>query len=532
MSCTDCPICWSRFINPSSLRCGHSFCHECITNWLADNYSCPFCRSVAFSVDIFPNIQLSQLLDDLSQPKVIHTSQLSLVEEFKQTLHSDLSFCNYKGYDAVWKQYRATVNGERIATRQYNLVKSLEFPDNLVRIFGITQNPHGIVIQRMTTSLQDLFDNEHHISFSEALTVAKNITNAVSALHAANFVHRDISAGNVFVNTDSDRRIIGARLGDLDQVKEGNSAVTMAFQGTVAYSAPEVLSLTSLRDSLAAPVDIFSLGVLMHALFSNIDPSRMCESVVEFTYLRSCIDGAALLNIDDVTCSLELKKLIETMISIDPLLRPSIGDVCVFLNQFVLPPTDDVVDISSDSEVDLPDHDEDVLISNDEQDNISITISASDEVDCVRYTLVLINNEHGYETFFGFLDENEDTVYGGICVSQIGIHHVCHGETTQTCLGPPLEPDEVVVVRFSSDAAIFSIDDDVIHEIKYPEDWVFGIRGNNDVVWSTSIVKSSKLSLLTTEGGFDTGHNLGTRVFSVLVSLSIVYLVLLFSGKK
>ena len=44
-----CTICQHVQVNSSKLNCGHSFCRECITSWLADydcDQRCPECRAV------------------------------------------------------------------------------------------------------------------------------------------------------------------------------------------------------------------------------------------------------------------------------------------------------------------------------------------------------------------------------------------------------------------------------------------------------------------------------------------------------
>ncbi|CAD8186002.1 unnamed protein product [Paramecium octaurelia] len=42
-----CIICSAVFDEPTRLRCGHTFCKQCISQWLTDHSTCPECRSDA-----------------------------------------------------------------------------------------------------------------------------------------------------------------------------------------------------------------------------------------------------------------------------------------------------------------------------------------------------------------------------------------------------------------------------------------------------------------------------------------------------
>lgn len=42
---TMCVICTGEITNPKFLTCFHSFCRECIDNWLKIKKNCPTCRA-------------------------------------------------------------------------------------------------------------------------------------------------------------------------------------------------------------------------------------------------------------------------------------------------------------------------------------------------------------------------------------------------------------------------------------------------------------------------------------------------------
>ena len=51
----DCCICLEALVRPHRSECHHFFCHSCITRWMAENTTCPLCRSVAMPLrECFP----------------------------------------------------------------------------------------------------------------------------------------------------------------------------------------------------------------------------------------------------------------------------------------------------------------------------------------------------------------------------------------------------------------------------------------------------------------------------------------------
>ncbi|XP_038610233.1 E3 ubiquitin-protein ligase TRIM21-like [Tachyglossus aculeatus] len=61
-----CPICLEFSGEPMSIKCGHSFCHRCISElWSKGLSSCPECRTCFQQEDIRPNRQLGNLVESL-----------------------------------------------------------------------------------------------------------------------------------------------------------------------------------------------------------------------------------------------------------------------------------------------------------------------------------------------------------------------------------------------------------------------------------------------------------------------------------
>jgi len=62
-----CSICASVMKDAVVTLCGHSFCHTCLSTWLAkpDTESCPICRAFTSRYEIIPNISLRSMIRTL-----------------------------------------------------------------------------------------------------------------------------------------------------------------------------------------------------------------------------------------------------------------------------------------------------------------------------------------------------------------------------------------------------------------------------------------------------------------------------------
>ena len=73
---TECPICCTRFTNPTTTPCGHTFCSNCLVRSLDHQRSCPFCRD---GLDFCPpptqvlTSILTQLYTDDDESMDVHT---------------------------------------------------------------------------------------------------------------------------------------------------------------------------------------------------------------------------------------------------------------------------------------------------------------------------------------------------------------------------------------------------------------------------------------------------------------------------
>jgi tetratricopeptide (TPR) repeat protein/tRNA A-37 threonylcarbamoyl transferase component Bud32 len=141
---------------------------------------------------------------------------------------------------------------------------------NVVTVYGAETHDGrvGLWMQLIRgATLEQLLKHQGAFSAREATLIGQDLCSAVSAVHNAGLVHRDIKAQNVM-------REEGGRLVLMDfgagQLVGTDTAQLDRLTGTPLYLAPEVLA----GGESTPRSDIYSLGVLLYHLVTNDYPTR------------------------------------------------------------------------------------------------------------------------------------------------------------------------------------------------------------------------------------------------------------------
>jgi hypothetical protein len=115
-------------------------------------------------------------------------------------------------------------------------------------------------------TLAQLLQQQGRYSADEATLVGLQVCDALSAVHSAGLVHRDVKAHNVM--REEGGRLVLMDFGAAHEI----GSVTPSAGGTPLYLAPELLQ----GQAATARSDIYSLGVLLFHLVSNKYP---CDGI-------------------------------------------------------------------------------------------------------------------------------------------------------------------------------------------------------------------------------------------------------------
>jgi serine/threonine protein kinase len=154
--------------------------------------------------------------------------------------------------------------GQRIALLKHpNILPVFDFGNWGDLTFIVTELVTGISLEKTIA--------KSRLSPFRACQIIQSVAGALDHAHAYQIVHLDVKPSNILVDQDGT-----ARLCDFG-VAVSSAAPTHTLTGTLQYMAPEQVS----GQKVSPRTDIYSLGVLVHLLFTGELPYR-ARHPVEF----------------------------------------------------------------------------------------------------------------------------------------------------------------------------------------------------------------------------------------------------------
>jgi eukaryotic-like serine/threonine-protein kinase len=150
---------------------------------------------------------------------------------------------------------------------------------------------------------------------SESLWIARQTAEGLDALHAAGWIHGDVTPNNIQVSPTGHVTLLDlsfARRND-----EFGSAVDRPIMGTCNYMAPEYLT-SALRPDIRS--DIYGLGVVLFEMLAGFRPFT-AETLVQLS-IQQRQAGVPDLARSAPYVSPEVTQLVRRMMAKDPMRRP------------------------------------------------------------------------------------------------------------------------------------------------------------------------------------------------------------------
>ncbi|CCF59300.1 hypothetical protein KAFR_0G02690 [Kazachstania africana CBS 2517] len=171
-------------------------------------------------------------------------------------------------------------------------------------------------------SLMDLLKKRKSLTEPEVRFFTTQICGAIKYMHSRKVIHRDLKLGNIFFD-----RKYNLKIGDfgLAATLANDRERKYTVCGTPNYIAPEVLM--GKHSGHSYEVDIWSIGVMIYALIIGRPPFQSKD--VNTIYERiKCRDFSFP---KDKLISSEAKILIQDILSLDPLERPSVNEIMDYI---------------------------------------------------------------------------------------------------------------------------------------------------------------------------------------------------------
>jgi serine/threonine protein kinase/ankyrin repeat protein len=172
----------------------------------------------------------------------------------------------------------------RYAMTERDVLSYIRHPYIVSLHYAFQTSKHLVIVLQLCPGgdLQKRINEEKNIDEPRVRLWGAEISTGIAHLHDRNVVYRDMKPENVVLDNDGH-----CLLTDFGLSKEGVTALTQSFCGSLAFLAPEVLA----NAGHGHTVDIYGLGVLLYALLTGVPPffDRTRERLI------SNIQGADLI---------------------------------------------------------------------------------------------------------------------------------------------------------------------------------------------------------------------------------------------
>lgn len=175
----------------------------------------------------------------------------------------------------------------RFKTEAKALAK-LENP-NIVGVYALRETDAGffMVMEYVESKpLSNYLQENGPFNISDAISITKQLLNAIGHAHKVGVIHRDIKPSNILLCDNGKIKVTDFGLAKVVEQKSPASTVTQARAGTLYYMSPEQVKGLKNVDSRS---DLYSLGMTVYEMIAGRVPFDKTDS--DFTIQKIIVDG-------------------------------------------------------------------------------------------------------------------------------------------------------------------------------------------------------------------------------------------------
>ena len=222
----------------------------------------------------------------------------------------------------LYQQVEPEDRGFKRFQREAQLSSTLNHP-NIIKIydFGVFDDgrPYYVMEYVKGPNLRQILDSKDRLPVDRAVTIFLQLCDALSHIHKADFIHRDLKPDNVIIRDTSFQKDF-VTLIDFGIAKRLNEplhrklTVDGTVVGTPAYMSPEQI----LGNKLDVRTDIYSMGILMFRVLTGQLPIQGKTSVETMTNHVAAPPLSFVQACPSLTVPHSLNALIMTALSKNP----------------------------------------------------------------------------------------------------------------------------------------------------------------------------------------------------------------------
>lgn len=220
---------------------------------------------------------------------------------------------------------KAGSSAVKLLEREVNIMKMIDH-EHVICLKEVYETPTKMFLVMELCDegeLCDLLKKRKTLKENEALTVIRQLADALAYLHDLDIVHRDLKLENILLCQPVADEPLNTKISDfgLSYVKGSGEAMMQSVCGTPMYMAPEVID----EHEYSRQCDIWSIGVILYILLTGSPPFQapteeklyqlIKQGVLDFTH--PCWQ----------TINESAKNLLEGMLEVDPAHRSTAKEI-------------------------------------------------------------------------------------------------------------------------------------------------------------------------------------------------------------